>query len=144
MEEIQLLKSLCLPPSLSLPLSLPLFLPQEFIERDPEQAVTILQLLLHQRMLGGMLAPLFHPNACPAKFLEMYSSIAQVATKEGPNVAFSVLSKVPMMSAVFNLVYCHHFWCYTCISPFFSYSSSSSSSLLSSTSFTTIITSCYS
>ena len=90
-----------LPPSLSLPSSLPPFLPQEFIERDPEQAVTILQLLLHQRMLGGMLAPLFHPNACPAKFLEMYSSIAQVATKEGPNVAFFVLSKVhvPVMSA---------------------------------------------
>ena len=68
----------------------------EFIERDPDQAVTLLQLLLHQRMLGGLLAPLFHPNGCPAKFLEMYSSIGQVAQKEGPNIAFSVLSKVQM------------------------------------------------
>ena len=69
---------------------------QEFIERDPDQAVTLLQLLLHQRMLGGLLAPLFHPNGCPAKFLEMYASVGQVAKKEGPSVAFSVLSKVQM------------------------------------------------
>ena len=59
-------------------------------------------------------------------------------------------TKVPVMSAVFNLVYCHHFWCY--ISFFFltppppppPCSSSVFSLLLLSISFTIIVTSCYS
>ncbi|XP_019863365.1 PREDICTED: ectopic P granules protein 5 homolog, partial [Amphimedon queenslandica] len=66
---------------------------QEFIHRDPSQTATILQLLLAQRSLGDILAPLFDPNLCPPDFISMYVSVREVAIKEGPTIAFSTLTK---------------------------------------------------
>ena len=80
--------------SLSLPLSPPLPPSQEFIQKDPSQTVKILDCLIKQPSKADLLAPLFHPNNSPAHFLEMYSNVETVAREEGPNVAFSVLTKV--------------------------------------------------
>ena len=54
----------------------------------------ILECILGQPSKADLLAPLFHPNNCPAHFLEMYGRVESVARTEGPNVAFSVLTKV--------------------------------------------------
>ena len=67
---------------------------QTFIQQDPLQTSNILQLLLTEYDKSDILAPLFHPNLCPQQFVEMYGSSIAMATKEGPTVAFSVLTKV--------------------------------------------------
>lgn len=51
-------------------------------------------MLLAHRARADLLAPLFQPNTCPDQFLQMYGTTVEVAVKEGPDVAFSVLTKV--------------------------------------------------
>ena len=67
---------------------------QTFIQQDPLQTSNVLQLLLTEYDKSDILAPLFHPNLCPQQFVEMYGSSVSLAAKEGPVVAFSVLTKV--------------------------------------------------
>ena len=77
------------PPSLSLS-------PQEFVGRDPLQTTNLLDLLLTQNGKSDLIVPLFQPNLCPEQFLHMYTSAAEICVKEGPSIAFSVLTKVGM------------------------------------------------
>ncbi|CAI8058549.1 Ectopic P granules protein 5 homolog, partial [Geodia barretti] len=81
------------PPSCQFLTSCVQILGQEFIQKDPSQTVKILDCLIKQPSKADLLAPLFHPNNSPAHFLEMYSNVETVAREEGPNVAFSVLTK---------------------------------------------------
>jgi hypothetical protein len=81
------------PPSCQFLTSCVQILGQEFIQKDPSQTVKILDCLIKQPSKADLLAPLFHPNNSPAHFLEMYSNVEAVPREEGPNVAFSVLTK---------------------------------------------------
>ena len=67
---------------------------QEFIQQDTTQTVRILECLLEQPNKADLLSPLFHPNSCPERFLDMYSDVEAVVRKEGPNLALAVLTKV--------------------------------------------------
>ena len=67
---------------------------QTFIQQDPLQTSNILQLLIAEHGKSDILAPLFQPNLCPNQFVEMYGTSLQLADKEGPTVALSVLTKV--------------------------------------------------
>ena len=64
----------------------------------------ILQLLINQRLLCGVLSPLFHPNSCPDSFITMYSMLGQLVAKHGPDVAFAVLTKVGLQFFLCALV----------------------------------------
>lgn len=67
---------------------------QAFVQQDPLQASSILNLLIMDSNNSDILAPLFQPNLCPEQFVRMYESTTELAEKHGPTVAFAVLTKV--------------------------------------------------
>jgi len=68
--------------------------PQTFVQQDPQQASNLLNLLLVDSDNADILGPLFQPNLCPRHFMKMYESALELAEKHGPNVTFSILTKV--------------------------------------------------
>lgn len=66
---------------------------QEFIRPNPNQAQPLMQAILQQSSLLGVLSPNFNPTTSPELFINMYGGMLNVAEHHGAEVAFTLLSK---------------------------------------------------
>ena len=67
---------------------------QKFIVNNPSQSQALLQTILQTPSMTGLLAPNFSPNASPELFVNMYEDTLKVPSRQGVEVAFTLLSKV--------------------------------------------------
>ena len=74
---------------------------QEFIRNNPSQSQPLLQAILQTPSLAGLLAPNFSPNASPDLFTAMYEDMIPVPTNQGPEVTFTLLTKVTIYQRLY-------------------------------------------
>jgi hypothetical protein len=67
---------------------------KEFIHNNPTQSQPLLAATLQMPDLVSLLAPNFSPNASPELFITMYQDMLSVPQSQGPEVAFTLLTKV--------------------------------------------------
>ncbi|ELT99412.1 hypothetical protein CAPTEDRAFT_188527 [Capitella teleta] len=66
---------------------------QNFIHNNPTQSQPLLAAVLQMPALVSLLAPNFSPNASPELFTTMYQDMLRVPQNQGPEVAFTLLTK---------------------------------------------------
>ena len=76
---------------------------QKFIVNNPSQSQALLQTILQTPSMTGLLAPNFSPNASPELFVNMYEDTLKVPSRQGVEVAFTLLSKVTKIFYYFTL-----------------------------------------
>ena len=67
---------------------------QEFVSRSPSQTPLLLQFLLDNPVLAGLVAPHFVPNNTPQTFLSMYEQLITALQQQNLSLVFMLLTKV--------------------------------------------------